>query len=258
MDNIDEKIRTAKLELASVRRSRWEEEKSFYNIIEELKCGISILRLRMKDTLDTGVDFNVIQTTMQEVNRKNNFSYVALHFGHEALILSVLHHMEVLKSLLKLTAKQCKAMAVSLDESKLELEEECRSLALLRDSKFAEAESFVVDDGLARKVVAQRLVIRKVRSILAETESNDSGNSIPLDTVIQLPVLTSTSYHWSLEGSDLTMESFRDESPRNVKSFVPLSQIEDDVEKLEIQCMRDINLESMSQWELPVQVIPLY
>jgi hypothetical protein len=257
MDNIDEKIRMTRLELTNVRRARWEEEKNFYSRIEELKCGISILRSRMKDMVDSGVDFNFIQAIKQEVDRKNNVPYVALHFGHEVLLVSALHQMEVLKRLLILTAKQGKAMAAFLDESKFKLDEEHCSLALLLDKSFAEADLFVVDDRLALMVVAQRLVIRKIRTILGEDyESNDSGNPIPLGTVIQVPsqvrIFGEKCYAWSMDESCLTLDCFGEESPRHVRNVAPLSKIEGDIGKMEMELMANVNIQSRRRWGLPV------
>lgn len=253
MTDIDEKIRLTKIELTNARRARWEDQKSFYSKMEELKCGISVLRSRMQTLLDSGVDLNVIQDSMQEVNTRNEVPYVALHFGHQVLLVSALHQMEVLSRLLKLTAKQGKAMANFLDDAKSKQEEESSALALSLFNKYAESESFIIDDQLTQRVVAQRLVIRKLRSILGENESNDyAENPIALGTVIQVPVLedSSTIYDWSLDESCLTLDCFGEDSPRNVKSYVPLCNTESNLAKIEMPCMSGTDVHSKRRWRL--------
>jgi hypothetical protein len=254
MIDIDEKIRLARIELSNARRDRWEDQKNFYSIMEELKCGISILRSRMQTVLDSGVDFDVIQDSMQEVNTRNEVPYVALHFGHQVLLVSALHQMEVLKRLLKLTATQGKAMANFFDEAKRKQEEESSAISLLLYNTYVESESFIIDDRLAQAVVAQRLVIRKLRTILGENKPSASvENPITLGTVIEVPVLledSSTLYDWSLDESCLSIDCVGEVSPRYVKSFVPMCNMESNLAKIEMQCMPDVKAQSKGRWKL--------
>ena len=220
--SIEEKIRVTKLELESVRRARWQDEKDFYERSEEMRCGISLLRSQMEDKLSRGVDVTVFKNIMEETNDNDDFPSISIHFGHQILLLSVVHQMEVRNSLLKLAGAQAKSMVLFFERNKSRIEEENAVLATDQINTVTSFDGeYIVDDTLAQKVVAQRLVIRKLRDMLPQEDFSSGG--ISLRALVDAP-LNEPVFWGKIENS--TFGNFFEVSPRNVKNLAPLYEIE--------------------------------
>ena len=223
MMSIDEKIRETKLELKSARRARWQDEKDFYDKREGMRCGISLLRSQIEDKLNRGVDVTVFKKIMEETNDDNDdFPSMSIHFGHQILLLSVVHQMEVRNSLLKLAGAQAKSMVLFFERNKSRIEEENAVLATDQINTVTSFDGeYIVDDTLAQKVVAQRLVIRKLRDMLPQEDFSSGG--ISLRALVDAP-LNEPVFWGKIENS--TFGNFFEVSPRNVKNLAPLYEIE--------------------------------
>jgi hypothetical protein len=216
MMSIEEKIRVTKLELESVRRARWQDEKDFYERSEEMRCGISLLRSQMEDKLSRGVDVTVFKNIMEETNDNDDFPSMSIHFGHQMLLLSIVHQMEMRNSLLKLAAAQAKSMVLFFERTKSRIEEENAVLATDQINTVTSFDEYIVDDALAQKVVAQRLVIRKLQGMLPQEDFSSGGISMP--TLANVP-LNEPVFGGKIENA---FENFFEASPRNVRNLVPL------------------------------------
>jgi hypothetical protein len=186
MMSIEEKIRVTKLELESVRRARWQDEKDFYERSEEMRCGISLLRSQMEDKLSRGVDVTVFKNIMEETNDNDDFPSISIHFGHQILLLSIVHQMEMRNNLLKLATAQAKSMLRFFARTKSRIEKENAVLATDQVNTATSFDECIMDDALAQKVVAQRLVIRKLRNMLPQEDFSSGG--IMLGTFINVPL----------------------------------------------------------------------
>lgn len=224
--SMDDQILEARLELQNIRQTRLEEGHAFYKQREELRCGIDLLQSRIKDRLDAGLDFNVYLTAMQEVNQTDDNPYVALHFGYQVLLLSTIHQMEMRNSLLKLIGTQAKGLVKLVEQVKIKLEEENATLAAELSKNDA---LYVVDDQLAQKIVAQRLVIRKLNSLIEREFLSMDEPAIALGTFVRIPLINEPLYDVELDFSCVTFDSI-DESPRNVeKNLVTLRKQDDEI-----------------------------
>mmetsp|Transcript_2498 Transcript_2498/g.3967 ORF Transcript_2498/g.3967 Transcript_2498/m.3967 type:complete len:292 (+) Transcript_2498:86-961(+) len=228
---LDDKIKAVRQELTDVRRARWDAEKDFYEQTEEKRCGISILRSRMYELLNQGVDFQVFHDAMAEANNHKDdpVPYISMHFGLQVVLLSTIHQMELRKNVLKETAKSGKKMVLFLEEKKEIIEQETAALAVESVEKIGDCDRYVIDEALAQKVVAQRLVIRKLRSN-DDCISNNSEHS----TVSSSGGDYSTASHERLRMTHVPVEELEDidmgeededanelsSSPRDVKSIV--------------------------------------
>lgn len=226
--SLDEKIQRIKDELSNVRRSRWDDEKDFYEQTEEKRCGISILRSQLYESLNRGVDFQVFHDAMSAANNdeKDPIPYMSMHFGHQVLLLSTIQQMELRKNVMRESAKAGRKMVQFLEEKKAALEQETAAIAVESVKKISECDMYIVDDAMAQKVVAQRLVIRKLMALrqkpardslnVSLSSSSSVGNSVGR-MIVNVP---------TEEMEDVPMD---DKSPRNVKSFVPPGLYLDDV-----------------------------
>jgi hypothetical protein len=240
--SMDDQIREARLELQSIRHAQSEARQEFYKKREELRCGIDLLRLRIEDVLDVGLDFNVYLTAMQEANQADDFPYVALHFGHQALLLSTIHQMEMRNSLLKLTGTQSKGLVEFVDQAKNKLEEENAVLAAELSKNTA---LYVVDDRLAQTIVAQRLVIRKLNSLIERECSTVDEPAVALGTFVRIPLINEALYDVALDFSCVTFDSV-EESPRDIKNLVTLREEDDEI--MEMGHIYGINATLKRQW----------
>jgi hypothetical protein len=184
--SIEEKIRETELELESVRRARSQDEKDFYERSEEMRCEISLLRSQMVDKLNRGVDVTVFKNIMEETNDNDDFPSISIHFGHQILLLSIVHQMEMRNNLLKLATAQAKSMLRFFARTKSRIEKENAVLATDQVNTATSFDECIMDDALAQKVVAQRLVIRKLRNMLPQEDFSSGG--IMLGTFINVPL----------------------------------------------------------------------
>jgi hypothetical protein len=187
--NLDESINRIKIELQVLRRERWEREKEFYEQREVLHCEISLLQSRIQKVLagsksPLSVYEEVLNThTISSPKEEEQEPYVTLHRGHEVLLMASLHQLNARNNILQMTARHGKAMVEFLERAKNQLEEENALLELEQVNQLDKQHHFVVDQRLAITVVAQRLVIRKIKNLLGEAVEDIPFTS-PIGTVL--------------------------------------------------------------------------
>jgi hypothetical protein len=137
--------------------------------------------------------------------------------------------MEIRNSLLKLTATHAKGLVKFVEHARNKLEEENSAMAAEISKN---NELYVVDDRLAQKIVAQRLVIRKLNSLIEHESLPMDEPAIALGTFVRIPLINEPLYDVALDFSCVTFDSI-DEAPSDFKNnFVTLKEEADKIFEL--------------------------
>lgn len=216
---LDERIHNLQSELNRIRTARWKDDKIFHDDREAMRCGIMRLRSKIDAALDKGVDFQVFKDALDEVNKDAGEPYNLMHFSHQCLLLSTIHQMEARHNMVKVVGQQSKNMVTFIEAFKGHYEQKALSLKHQVAGKKRELDQCVVDETLAQKVVAQRLVIRKLRSIVHRPKLSHAQS--PSSRTI-------VSFHLEDEDEDKMMNTSQSsgssrsvESPRDARLIMP-------------------------------------